>query len=46
MLADHAEVTRETASSIETGRSRDPGLCALEKIAVALGIPLKDLFDR
>jgi putative transcriptional regulator len=45
ILADHAELTREHISAIETGRS-ELGLRAMERIAVALEIPLKDLVDR
>ena len=45
ILADHAELTREHISAIETGRS-EPGLRALERIAVALETPLRDLIDR
>jgi putative transcriptional regulator len=45
ILADHAELTREHISAIETARS-EPGLRALERIAVALETPLRDLIDR
>jgi len=45
ILADHAELTREHISAIETGRS-EPGLRALERIAGALEVPLKDLIGR
>jgi len=45
ILADHAELTREHISALETARS-EPGLCALERIADALEIPLKDLIGR
>jgi transcriptional regulator with XRE-family HTH domain len=45
ILADHAELTREHISALETARS-EPGLCALERIAEALEIPLKDLIGR
>jgi transcriptional regulator with XRE-family HTH domain len=45
ILADHAELTREHISAIETARS-EPGLCALKRIANALGVPLKDLIGR
>jgi transcriptional regulator with XRE-family HTH domain len=45
ILADHAELTREHISALETARS-EPGLCALERIAIALEIPLKDLIGR
>ena len=45
ILADHAELTREHISAIETARS-EPGLRALERIATALSVTLKDLVDR
>jgi transcriptional regulator with XRE-family HTH domain len=45
ILADHAELAREHISAIETARS-EPGLRALERIAVALEVPLKDLIGR
>ena len=35
MLADHAALTREHISAIETGRA-EPGLRALERIAIAM----------
>jgi transcriptional regulator with XRE-family HTH domain len=45
ILADHAELTREHISAIETARS-EPGLRAMERIAIALGVSLKDLIER
>ena len=44
MLADHAELTREHISAVETGRA-EVGLRALERIALALETPLRDLID-
>jgi transcriptional regulator with XRE-family HTH domain len=45
MLADHASLTREHISAVETGRA-EPGLRALDRIAGALEISLRDLIDR
>jgi transcriptional regulator with XRE-family HTH domain len=45
ILADHAELAREHISAVETGRS-ELGLRALERIALALEISLKNLIDR
>lgn len=45
ILADHAELTREHISAVETARS-EPGLRALERIAEALESPLSELVDR
>ena len=45
LLADHAQLAREHISAIETGRS-EPGLRALERIALALDVSLKDLVGR
>lgn len=45
MLADHAELTREHISAVETARS-ELGLRALDRIAVALEMPIRDLIDR
>jgi putative transcriptional regulator len=42
ILADHAELTRESISSIENGRS-DPTFSTLAHIADALGLTLQDL---
>ncbi|MGD0796873.1 MAG: helix-turn-helix transcriptional regulator [Acidobacteriaceae bacterium] len=44
MLADHAELTREHISAVETARA-EVGLRALERIARALETPLQDLID-
>lgn len=44
-MADHAELTREHISAIENARS-EPGLRAMERIADALGVTLRDLIDR
>jgi transcriptional regulator with XRE-family HTH domain len=45
LLADHAELTREHISAIETGRS-EPGLRVLERIAEALDTPLGELVSK
>lgn len=45
LLADHAQLAREHILAIETARS-EPGLRALERIAVALDTTLKDLVER
>lgn len=45
ILADHAQLAREHISAVETGRA-EPGLRALERIADALEISLKNLVDR
>lgn len=45
ILADHANLTREHISAIETARA-EPGLKALDRIALALEVPLRDLLDR
>jgi transcriptional regulator with XRE-family HTH domain len=45
ILADHAQLAREHISAVETGRA-EPGLRALERIADALEISLKNLIDR
>lgn len=44
MLADHAQLTREHISAVETARS-EPGLRVLERIALALEMPVRDLID-
>ena len=45
LLADHAQLAREHISAIETARS-EPGLRALERIALALDVSLTDLVGR
>jgi putative transcriptional regulator len=45
ILADHANLTREHLLAVEKGKA-EPGLRALERIAIALEIPLRDLVDR
>lgn len=45
ILADHAQLAREHISAVETGRA-EPGLRALERIADALEISLKELISR
>jgi transcriptional regulator with XRE-family HTH domain len=42
MLADHAQLTREHVSAVETGKA-GPGLRTLERIALALEIALPEL---
>ena len=44
MLADHAELTREHISAVETARA-EVGLRALERIAFALETPIRELID-
>jgi transcriptional regulator with XRE-family HTH domain len=42
LLADHAQLTREHVSAVESGKA-EPGLRALERIAQALEIELPEL---
>jgi transcriptional regulator with XRE-family HTH domain len=44
MLADHAELTREHLSELENGH-KEIGVRALEKIAKALSLNLRDFFE-
>jgi putative transcriptional regulator len=44
VLADHAELTREHLSELESGK-KEIGLRALERIASALDIPIAKLFS-
>lgn len=43
LLADHAELTRESISAIENGRF-DPTFSTLARIARALSLTLEELF--
>lgn len=43
MLADHAEITRETVSNMERGL-RTPDLSTLARIAEALEIKMEEMF--
>jgi DNA-binding XRE family transcriptional regulator len=43
ILADHAELTRESISAIENGRF-DPTFSTLKRIAQALDLKMADLF--
>lgn len=43
-LADQAELTRSNLSRIENGRA-EPGIRTLERIARALNVDVRDLFD-
>lgn len=45
ILADHAEITREHLSELENGR-KETGIKTLERISTALGLSLKDFFDK
>jgi putative transcriptional regulator len=45
MLADHAELTREHISALETGRA-EIGLRALERIALVLETKLARFFEE
>ncbi len=44
MLADHAELSREHLSELETGK-KELGVRALERIARALGVTLAKFFE-
>lgn len=44
VLADHAQITREHLSELESG-NKEMGVRTLEQIAVALGVSPKDLID-
>jgi transcriptional regulator with XRE-family HTH domain len=45
MLADHAEMAREHLSELENGH-KEIGVRTLERIASALGLTLREFFDR
>jgi len=45
LLADHSELSREHVNKLETGQV-EPGLRALERIALALDITLSALVER
>ena len=44
MLADHAELTREHLSELESGK-KEMGVRTLDRIARALGVSLAKFFD-
>jgi transcriptional regulator with XRE-family HTH domain len=44
MLADHAELSREHLSELENGH-KEIGVRALEKIALALDLNLREFFE-